>query len=457
MKKFLLFSFVALAACTCATASNNSALAVGDTESGYTIKNDASTYAAQGNYTLTNKWFRAVGSDFANMPFENNGLFHRGFIVIGNVIYMAGRTANSATADSYLREFDANTGEKIKDLALDTTSRCEKFPCNNVFTDNANNVLISNLTLDLSTVPLKIFQVNLETGALTLRAELTATTTSTKRVDYCSVYGDVTSGNFKVFATVSKGNEIVRWTFANGALASTDICTAQAFYPEAATAFGIASWNSPVNDSILYVKGSYTYLTRYNFATGAVDDSFGNNTKLCSIGLDANGASFFTFNKAHFMIYPYGAATSPNGIQYNLTVNPNGTDYAGYSNLWTFPANGIGTVDDQTWCAQSAYTIGNDTVAHLFIYAPGNGLAAYDLVAKPTGVNTINTNSVKVTVNAGVINLSSNVDKATLYDVAGRVVASVANVNSINVAQQHGAYVLRYVVNGKASVKKVIL
>jgi hypothetical protein len=62
-----------------------------------------------------------------------------------------------------------------------------------------------------------------------------------------------------------------------------------------------------------------------------------------------------------------------------------------------------------------------------------------------------------VTVNAGVINLSANVDKATLYDVAGRVVASVANVNSINVAQQHGAYVLRYVVNGKASVKKVIL
>ena len=103
------------------------------------------------------------------------------------------------------------------------------YPCNDVQTDHAGNLVISNLTLNVGTTPLVLLSVDKTTGALTEVASVTFSGLEESRIDHCAVAGDVKSGDFSVFACPRYSTKLLRWQFRGGKLASQQSVTMKGY------------------------------------------------------------------------------------------------------------------------------------------------------------------------------------------------------------------------------------
>lgn len=412
------------------------AVPVGETEPGYVIKKDIDngSYTLQHGLRLNNLWMRSVKSEYDNMTFDSNGLMNRGFAVKGNRIYQAGRVEGSSSAATYLRVYNASTGERIKDVMLSASVSVPYYPANDVLTDAAGNLVVTNLTLNIGSTPLMIFQVDEETGEAVLRARLTANgVTSKPRIDHCNVLGDVSSGNFYVFAATASGNELIRWTITNGNVSATTVRQVSGFAPSGLTSFGIAPRIYPVSENIVYVNGGATYLTRYNFATGAIDGSF-NGGELVSSNNQANGAAIFDFAGRNYMLYSYGDFNAADGHRFMLVENADDTQFSGFSKMWLFPLQGIGGENSSTWGAPCLALPGGDKYTmNLYLYVPGNGMAAYELTMLKGDVNcdgVVDVLDVTTLINY-ILNMNPNPFNATAADVNADNGINVLDVTSL--------------------------
>ncbi|MGM9868050.1 MAG: dockerin type I domain-containing protein [Sodaliphilus sp.] len=406
---------------------------VGETEPGYAMKRDvdADSYLETEGLTLTNLWVRSVASAYSNITFENDGALNRGFAVVGNNIYVAGREGASSSSPTYLYVYSAETGERMNRLALSSNTSVDFYPCNDVMTDDAGNVLISNLTLNIGSTPLVLFRIDTTTGEATEVASLTYSGLSETRIDHCDVVGDVSTGNFSVFAAMRYSSNLIRWQFRNGALSSKQVVTLKSFAPSSASDPGIAPQVYAADENTVFVNGSSTYFTRYDFSTGKITGTFSDNTAIAPSGLNANGGTTFTFSGANYMFYP--AADYSSSFKFNLVRNPSDVSFAGYSKLWTFPKQGIGSVNSQTWSAQCASVPASATSQMLYIYVPGNGLAAYKL-SKTTLRGDVNLDGkVDVSDVTALVNIILNNDASNLEiaDLNGDSKIDVSDVTAL--------------------------
>lgn len=352
---------------------------IGELEPGYVMKQDidANAYDAVNGYRLTNKWVRSVKSEYGNITFENKGQLNRGFAVVGDTIYVSGRESASTTAPAYLYLYSADTGERIKRMSLGYEATVPYYPCNDVQTDNAGNLVISNLTLNVGTTPLVLLSVDKTTGALTKVASVTFSGLEESRIDHCAVAGDVKSGDFCVFACPRYSTKLLRWQFRGGKLASQQSVTMKGYAPSHATTSGIAPQLYAQDENIVYINGSGIYFTRYNFATGAIDGAFSTGSPMAPEGTNGNGGTAFTLGGAHYMLYPSGDFNS--SFNFNLVQNSTDTSFDGHQLMWCFPKRGLGNVNSDTWSAQCTAVPVSATDAMLYLYVPGNGMAAYQL------------------------------------------------------------------------------
>lgn len=352
---------------------------IGELEPGYVMKQDidANAYDAVNGYRLTNKWVRSVKSEYGNITFENKGQLNRGFAVVGDTIYVSGRESASTTAPAYLYLYSADTGERIKRMPLGYEATVPYYPCNDVQTDNAGNLVISNLTLNVGTTPLVLLSVDKTTGALTKVASVTFSGLEESRIDHCAVAGDVKSGDFCVFACPRYSTKLLRWQFRGGKLASQQSVTMKGYAPSHATTSGIAPQLYAQDENIVYINGSGIYFTRYNFATGAIDGAFSTGSPMAPEGTNGNGGTAFTLGGAHYMLYPSGDFNS--SFNFNLVQNSTDTSFDGHQLMWCFPKRGLGNVNSDTWSAQCTAVPVSATDAMLYLYVPGNGMAAYQL------------------------------------------------------------------------------
>lgn len=362
---------------------------IGELEPGYVMKQDidANAYDAVNGYRLTNKWVRSVKSEYGNITFENKGQLNRGFAVVGDTIYVSGRESASTTAPAYLYLYSADTGERIKRMPLGYEATVPYYPCNDVQTDHAGNLVISNLTLNVGTTPLVLLSVDKSTGALTKVASVTFSGLEESRIDHCAVAGDVKSGDFSVFACPRYSTKLIRWQFRGGKLASQQSVTMKGYAPSHATTSGIAPQLYAQDENIVYINGSGIYFTRYNFATGAIDGAFSTGSPLAPEGTNGNGGTAFTLGGAHYMLYPSGDFNS--SFNFNLVQNTTDTSFAGHELMWCFPKRGLGNVNSDTWSAQCTAVPVSATDAMLYLYVPGNGMAAY-LLSKNVKFGDVN-------------------------------------------------------------------
>lgn len=352
---------------------------IGELEPGYVMKQDidANAYDAVNGYRLTNKWVRSVKSEYGNITFENKGQLNRGFAVVGDTIYVSGRESASTTAPAYLYLYSADTGERIKRMPLGYEATVPYYPCNDVQTDHAGNLVISNLTLNVGITPLVLLSVDKTTGALTKVASVTFSGLEESRIDHCAVAGDVKSGDFSVFACPRYSTKLLRWQFRGGKLASQQSVTMKGYAPSHATTSGIAPQLYAQDENIVYINGSGIYFTRYNFATGAIDGAFSTGSPMAPEGTNGNGGTAFTLGGAHYMLYPSGDFNS--SFNFNLVQNTTDTSFDGHQLMWCFPKRGLGNVNSDTWSAQCTAVPVSATDAMLYLYVPGNGMAAYQL------------------------------------------------------------------------------
>lgn len=352
---------------------------IGELEPGYVMKQDidANAYDAVNGYRLTNKWVRSVKSEYGNITFENKGQLNRGFAVVGDTIYVSGRESASTTAPAYLYLYSADTGERIKRMSLGYEATVPYYPCNDVQTDHAGNLVISNLTLNVGITPLVLLSVDKTTGALTEVASVTFSGLEESRIDHCAVAGDVKSGDFSVFACPRYSTKLLRWQFRGGKLASQQSVTMKGYAPSHATTSGIAPQLYAQDENIVYINGSGIYFTRYNFATGAIDGAFSTGSPMAPEGTNGNGGTAFTLGGAHYMLYPSGDFNS--SFNFNLVQNTTDTSFDGHQLMWCFPKRGLGNVNSDTWSAQCTAVPVSATDAMLYLYVPGNGMAAYQL------------------------------------------------------------------------------
>ena len=431
-------------------------IVVGSFEPGYSIVKDKDTYAQAGDLTFTSLWFRSVKEDYNNITFGENGSFNRGFCAVGDYVYIAGRSENSTQSTIYLRKMDGKTGEIISDIILGDEAKVSYFPCNDVVKDSKGNVCISNLSLGISSTPLKIHLVNLETGALTEIASLTKSGLTTSRVDHMSILGDVVAGDFTVFAAISKSNIVVKWTFEDGEEVSSSTSTLKSFYPTSASALGIAPFVIPITENDIFVVGGDIHMSRYNFSTGKLTDSFANKTSLTPEGFEINGGTYFTLNKQNYLIYPYSDYNTT-GHAYNLTKVNSNYDFNSMELMWEFPKGSIGMVNSATYQAEVDYVLESEGVARVYVYVPGNGIAAYELNdTSISGVESLISDGIDISLNGNEIILSKKVDRLAIYNMFGVQMINATNASAVDLDVIPGFYIVE-ITDGDNVISKKIL
>lgn len=430
---------------------------VGNYEPGYSIVVDKDTYAQVGDMTFTSIWFRSVMDEYDNISFGENGSYNRGFCAVGDYVYIAGRTENDSESTIYLRKIDGKTGEIISDIILGDEAKVSYFPCNDVVKDSDGNICISNLTLNIGSTPLKIHLVDLETGALTEVASLTKSGLTNTRVDHVAITGNVVDGNFTVFAALSKSNTVLRWTFEEGEVVETKSCTLRTFYPNSASNLGIAPFVIPITNDDIFVVGGDIHMTRYNFLTGKITDSFANNTSMVPEGFENNGGAYFALNNQSYLIYPYSDYNTT-GHTYNLAKVDNNYSYSSMKLMWRFPKGSIGSVNSATYQTEVDYVLSQNGTAYIYIYVPGNGVACYELKdTSIVGIEDIMLQDVSLSISDNMIALGKVVDRVAIYNLYGVQIANEEKVSAVELNLAPGIYIVEINNCGNTITKKIVV
>lgn len=399
---------------------------VGNYENGYTVVKDADTYADAASYSIESLWIRSVKDGYNNFNIDDNGALNRGMVATDDYVYISGRTAPSATADIYLQVYDAATGEFIGRLPLSASGQCSYLPCNDLLKDSAGNILISNLVLDASTTPIKIFMVNTDNGDLSLVASVEAK--SKMRIDHAGVYGDVTTGNFTVFAAAASGTNILRWKFTDGQPGNCESVTATEFCPKSASHFGIAPRVLPVSEDLLYIDGGSTAVALYDFKTGKIVDCPESGVSHYPSHTDANGMDLVTLGDNTLMVY--SASAHQKGYSFHI-VEHGKNMLSDATHLWTVPASTMGNVNSTTSSAPVSVIANNDSRATVYTYAPGNGIAAYAITSGKDKIVDVAVEAPRFRIYGNVAVFDKPCDFIRVYNLSGVLVAASASATEI--------------------------
>lgn len=419
-------------------------------------------YPLVDTYKFENIWIKSIASQWGNFSQESNGSFNRGFAVRGDGVYVAGRDANSSTANLYLAHYDRLTGEFLGNINLNG-GQCSYFPGNDVIKDDADNLIVTNLVLNISTTPLNIYKVNVDNGNVWKHAELTCSEGG--RIDHCAVSGDVT-GDFTVWAAVASTNKVIRWKVTTGGkVLSTEVCTLGDFYPTAATTLGTAPVIIKGEGDQFYVNGSTTALTRYTFKPGKTvkaDDSFINTDATIRPKETHNGGSLLKYGRLNLMVSPRDGHAGTNGYRWDVFSTDEAHSFASIESLYQIPTNGLGTTNNQVFQAQTDHYIdeSEDTPgAYIYTYAPGNGIAAYRFYdTNPSGVdNVAAAPAIKVNVYGRQVCLSEVAESIDLFTTTGSLVSSARNQGGMYCDVAPGLYLLRIVAAGEVTTQKLVI
>ncbi len=418
-------------------------LPLGTYEKGYVIKKDVSTYATSEQRSLESLWYRGVDSPFENLKFsDGKGALNRGMVATDRFVFISGRLTATQSAEIYLDQYDAKTGEYLRRIVLSTTGAVASLPCNDVLKDSEGNICIANLSLDIANVPIIIHKVNLMDGSLTQVARLTASSLEGTRVDHVAIFGDVDSNSFKVFAAGANSKTLMQWTVSDAwADASVTTRSISSFYPSTATGFGTAPRVVPESATSVFVDGASTGWSLYLFGrTATLSGSFANAADCEPIDFAENGGAYFTLGTQSYHVYNYASSTK--GARFALSLAGN-RNYTNMKRLWVFPNNTFGKINSSTCSTPVDAVVTSSSSANIYVYSPGNGLAAYSLTDTSASVEDIvgDENELSYSLDGLTVNLSEEARGVEVYTLTGALVFSATGAKTINLPAS-GVYII---------------
>lgn len=425
---------------------------IGIYEKDYQVKTDIDTYPDNGETRLTNLWYRSAHAPYENMVFERKGDMNRGMTAVGNRVYISGRERNTTKTNIYLNEYDASTGELLRTIQLSENGRVPYYPCNDVIKDSEGNICITNLSTDTSAYPLIIFKVNLETGELTQFAELKTNAGQTWRVDHVGITGNINTGAFTLYVPVSSTNEIHVWDNPKNLLSLGTgggmTYRLKGFYPSDATNFGISPRVVPLDATYYYINGGSIGFSMYRSET--LIGSFDSAAYAAPRDNATNGAAAVSLAGRDYIIYSYASAA--NGVQVAIAEKTMERSFNGLNFIGAFPAAGLGTVESGSGITAIDVVKRSDDEADIFVYSPGNGLAAYRFHAGEFGaVESISNRSENMEMHlvGRTVKFSQRASVVSVSTVAGVQILSAKYVDNIELPSA-GTYLVN--ADGKAAL-----
>ena len=400
-------------------------LAIGEYEPGYTIKKDPATYPTVDGIQVENLWMRAVTSGFENISFLDNGMMERSMVAVGDFVYLTRRSENTQGAVITLEKYDGMTGEHIATIKLGDEGKLALYPLNSVAKDDADNVVISNLTTNAVETPLYVHLVDLNTGALKEVAKVSLTGLSKPRVDHTAVTGNVVEGNFDLYFAVASDSYLVRITYSGGVEKDRKLIKLD-------TTTGIAANVTPISDSEVLVNGGGTPLLRFNLANGKTIEKLEKNTT-------ANGSARVKLDKYYYTVYPATDYSSKFTFNIDRAVTPNLADA---KTIVTLPENGLGNINSSTSSTPISIVKDDEGSARVYVYAVGNGISAYKISDLTTSTNaSLYDAGFNMSVIGRDVYFSRNIKDCRVYTLTGMLIGDYNNTSTITLPSE-GYYVI---------------
>ena len=296
--------------------------------------------------------------------------------------------------------YNIETGALEKEVQLSYNNEPIKglLIANQIGTDDAGNLWFSGLESDPATMPIEIYSINPETGVCTLEASLMLTedeATSSGRIDYCDILGDVTgktSHAIAMFAPKAADMSILRWKreqgsnewvgdfdgFANLSLVES--------YPSGVAAWGGVTtvsimWDEELTGENFYVDDFVTTPALYN-TSGSMLESFATATDMAP-ATGCNGVTEFELAGRNFIVYVLAQYNATPGCAIRVAELGEGLVFEGMTKYWDLPAAGLGEVSDSGTRIHGIMTTAKmtdeagKTARYLLTYKCNNGIGVY--------------------------------------------------------------------------------
>ena len=374
MKKFLLVLSLVAVVCSSAVAA------------GLKLTRDPNSYETVNGISMRNVWLLDrfhYGINELQTDYEWCNTKARTAVLQNGIVYVARSEAkqivrpsasgngNDTIMAAVVYRFDAMTGEQM--APLDVTLNGEPYGVflgtNSIGKDNFGHVWVAPYTSEqTATVPL--YQLDIETGALTLVATLDKGDVIA-RTDYLDLVGDITleEAECNVMTPGSQVPTVYAWHNDQGGDADTwdgyfsgdPYMDFYEMYPESQTQWGYAPACRFVlgEDDDTRYSGEYFYIDGFTTVPvlymndGTIVDGFGSLTteemeadSLLMPKVGTNGIAEFTLGDRNFISYSIGQYDAPNSCQVNICELGEGMSFSGMQRYWTFPADGQGQTSD---------------------------------------------------------------------------------------------------------------
>lgn len=409
----------------------------------------------------------AITAGKAVLPAGKSGSA-RGMTVLNGKMYITNRTGGGSLP-VHLIELNGENGQLLNDYELpddvfkadgDTVS----YPGNDVQRDEAGNLFVSNMTLDMrsdaNTVNrrFRISYVDVTKSPIEFKVILDATIPETVaaacRVETFDVYGDVKNGDGLIMMPISgnevgAGNFVIKYTVTGGVVDATkpEFIEIKEYYPASATTNSYAPRINIVDKTLFYADGFSNNPSLYDMS-GNMVDGFKNNPDLAPLGAGQNGVTEFEMNGKYYLIV---ASTNtdkapPQAFDIFQFKDANRA-FADMKLLYRFPEAGMGAVSNPVRTALPRVEIQGASpkqYARINLYAFKNGYGVYHF-GPSSVINSMQetvANELRISVTGNLVKLSKDAKEIKIYNLAGQKIYQASNTE-IAVIPAKGVYIIK--------------
>ena len=457
-----------------------------------TIKTDPASYAPrmEGKLTLTSKWL--FSKNLANYSAGNELVAASG--IARDVTTLNAKLLFTDRANKQIVVINGTTGLKETPIPLnsslftytgrnkantaDSTYLAGSYQFYGIKTDNAGNLLISNL-ISTGTDRFQIYKIDTSTGNGTLVIDQPNLSTlfpsvTSIRLDFFSVWGDV-NNNAVILAANSGAPAMVvfKWTITNGT-ASAPVAIPLDNITTGTSLTGLENLGGyartyQTSDTRFYVDGGSIYPTLVNNSGQAVSGFYKQPTALIdsitisgqkwAMNTGNNGVAEFSLGDNHFLITSAtNAAGSPASTFRLFKFKDNNKAFEQLECLWTFPQAGFGATSNSYRTAVPMIETNGNT-AYIYLYCGENGVGKYEMVYDPnyTDVQNHFVQSPAFRMEKNEIVFEKQVDKIDVFTLTGLNIVTKNAVTRITKPSNPGIYILQFTSEGKLTKAKILV